>query len=239
MGVVPSLARVDLAPLAESGLKAMIERATAGQSSAQCARQVASRCVRGKRGSRGGAARRRRVERKARIPVAAVLEQSIRRRLDALSPEARAWMEALAVLGDDVAESIPGDLAGLEERSPAAAAESIAAGLARPTPTGAFSRLAPCRRRGDIGAHPRAAAPAPRARGHALCHRRSRRFRDDRLAPSTPMARRRRDRPRRSPRRSTPPPPQRSPATGAKRPSAIASRWPLFPDVTSAEADCG
>jgi Nif-specific regulatory protein len=130
-GVVPSLARVTLAPLGEPGLKSMIERATAGQSSAQARVKWLLDASEGNAGAAEALLVEGVWERKARIPVAAVLEQSIRRRLDALSPEARAWMEALAVLGDDVPEPLAGELAGLEDQASAAAAEALAAGLAR------------------------------------------------------------------------------------------------------------
>jgi transcriptional regulator with GAF, ATPase, and Fis domain len=132
-GVVPSLARVELAPLREPGLKAMIERATAGQSSAQARVKWLLDASEGNAGAAEALLVEGVWERKARIPAARVLEQSIRRRLDALSPEARAWMEVLAVLGDDVPESLVEELCGFEERSAAAAAEAIAAGLARRT----------------------------------------------------------------------------------------------------------
>ncbi len=135
-GVVPSLARVELAPLGQPGLKAMIERATAGQSSAQARVKWLLDASEGNAGAAEALLVEGVWERKARIPAASVLEQSIQRRLDALSPEARAWMEALAVLGDDVTDSLVGELAGLEERAPAAAAETVAAGLARPTGAG-------------------------------------------------------------------------------------------------------
>ncbi len=135
-GVVPSLARVELAPLGQPGLKAMIERATAGQSSAQARVKWLLDASEGNAGAAEALLVEGVWERKARIPAARVLEQSIQRRLDALSPEARAWMEALAVLGDDVTDSLVGELAGLEERAPAAAAETVAAGLARPTGAG-------------------------------------------------------------------------------------------------------
>jgi Nif-specific regulatory protein len=135
-GVVPSLARVELAPMGPPALKAMIERATAGQSSAQARVKWLLDASEGNAGAAEALLVEGVWERKARIPVAAVLEQSIRRRLDALSPEARAWMEALAVLGDDVSESLVGELAGLEERAPAAATEALAAGLARTTSGG-------------------------------------------------------------------------------------------------------
>ena len=132
-GVVPSLARVALAPLGQPGLKAMIERATAGQSSAQARVKWLLDASEGNAGAAEALLVEGVWERKARIPAARVLELSIRRRLDALSPESRAWMEALAVLGDDVSEALAGELAGLEERTPAAAAEALAAGLARLT----------------------------------------------------------------------------------------------------------
>jgi Nif-specific regulatory protein len=135
-GVVPSLARVTLAPLGQPGLKAMIERATAGQSSAQARVKWLLDASEGNAGAAEALLVEGVWERKARIPASVVLEQSIRRRLDALSPEARAWMEALAVLGDDVPEPLAGELAGLEERAPAAAAEALAAGLARLTTSG-------------------------------------------------------------------------------------------------------
>jgi transcriptional regulator with GAF, ATPase, and Fis domain len=130
-GVVPSLARINLAPLGQRGLKAMIERATAGQSSAQARVKWLLDASEGNAGAAEALLVEGVWERKARIPASAVLEQSIRRRLDALSPEARAWMEALAVLGDDVPEPLVGELAGLEERAAAASAEALTAGLAR------------------------------------------------------------------------------------------------------------
>jgi Nif-specific regulatory protein len=129
-GVVPSLARVDLAPMAEPGLKAMIERATAGQSSAQARVKWLLDASEGNAGAAEALLVEGVWERKARIPVAAALEQSIRRRLDALTPEAAAWLQSLAVLGDDTPELLVGELAGLEEAAPAAASEVIAAGLA-------------------------------------------------------------------------------------------------------------
>ena len=132
-GVVPSLARIDLAPLNEAGLKAMIERATAGQSSALARVKWLLDASEGNAGAAEALLVEGVWERKARIPAAALLEQSIRRRLDALSPEARAWIEALAVLGNDAPEPLAGELAGLEEQAAAAAAEAIAAGLARRT----------------------------------------------------------------------------------------------------------
>jgi hypothetical protein len=135
-GVVPSLARVDLVPLGEAGLKAMIERATAGQSSAPARVRWLLDASEGNAGAAEALLVEGVWERKARIPVAAVLEQSIVRRLDILSADARTWMEALAVLGDDVAEQLPGELAGLDEGAPAAAAEALAAGLARSTGAG-------------------------------------------------------------------------------------------------------
>jgi Nif-specific regulatory protein len=135
-GVVPSLARVTLAPLGQPGLKAMIERATAGQSSAQARVKWLLAASEGNAGAAEALLVEGVWERKARIPAAAVLEQSIRRRLDAFSSEARAWLEALAVLGDDVPESLAGELAGLEERTPTAANEALAAGLARRTGAG-------------------------------------------------------------------------------------------------------
>ena len=130
-GVVPSLARVTLVPLGEPGLKAMIERATAGQSSAQARVKWLLDASEGNAGAAEALLVEGVWERKARIPVAEVLEKSIRRRIDALSPEARAWMEALDVLGDDVPEPLAGELAGLEDQASAAAAEALAAGLAR------------------------------------------------------------------------------------------------------------
>ncbi len=135
-GVVPSLSRVDLAPLGEAGLKAMIERATAGQSSAQARVKWLLDASEGNAGAAEALLVEGVWERKGRVPVAAVLEQSIQRRLDALSPEARAWMEALAVLGDDVPDALPGELAGLEDQAAPAASEVIAAGLARRTTGG-------------------------------------------------------------------------------------------------------
>jgi len=132
-GVVPSLERVDLAPLSEPGLKAMIERATAGQSSALARVKWLLDASEGNAGAAEALLVEGVWERKARIPASAVLEQSIHRRLDALSAEARAWLEALAVLGDDAPEPLAGELAGLEESAPDAAAEAIAAGLARRT----------------------------------------------------------------------------------------------------------
>ncbi len=130
-GVVPSLRRVELPPLGEPGLKAMIERATAGHSSAPARVKWLLDASEGNAGAAEALLVEGVWERKARIPVAAVLEQSIRRRLGALSLEARAWLEALAVLGEDAPEPLAGELAGLEERAVAAAAEAIAAGLAR------------------------------------------------------------------------------------------------------------
>ena len=120
-GVVPSLARVDLAPMGEPALKAMIERATAGQSSAQARVKWLLDASEGNAGAAEALLVEGVWERKARIPVAAALEQSIRRRLDALSPEAASWLQSLTVLGDDVPESLVGELAGLEDRAAAAA----------------------------------------------------------------------------------------------------------------------
>ena len=162
-GVVPSLARITLEPLGQPGLKAMIERATAGQSSAQARVKWLLDASEGNAGAAEALLVEGVWERKARIPAADVLEQSIRRRLDALSPAARAWMEALAVVGDDVAEALAGELAGLEERAPAAAAEVRAVGLARPTSAG----VSPDSRR-VADAVKRAASPERLRQLHAL-----------------------------------------------------------------------
>jgi Nif-specific regulatory protein len=135
-GVVPSLASIILAPMREPGLKAMIDRASAGQSSAQARVKWLLDASEGNAGAAEALLVEGVWERKARIPAATVLEQSIKRRLDALSAEARAWLEALTVLGDDVPEPLVGELAGLEEHAPAAAAETISAGLAQRSPSG-------------------------------------------------------------------------------------------------------
>jgi transcriptional regulator with GAF, ATPase, and Fis domain len=130
-GVVPSLARVDLEPMGDEALRAMIDRATAARSVSQ----TRIGWLRDASEGNAGAAETLLVEgiweSHGRIPVASVLEQSIRRRVDSLSPEARAWLEVLAVLGERVPTSLVAELSGLEDRAPAACDEAIALGLAR------------------------------------------------------------------------------------------------------------
>jgi serine/threonine protein kinase len=130
-GVVPSLARVDLAPMGEAALKAMIDRASAGRSSAQARVRWLLENSEGNAGAAEALIVEGVWEKRGKIPVATALLQSIRRRLLALSPEARAWLEALAVLGDDTPESLVGELAGLEDLAGPARDEAVAAGLAR------------------------------------------------------------------------------------------------------------
>jgi transcriptional regulator with GAF, ATPase, and Fis domain len=163
-GVVPSLARIDLAPMAEPGLKALIERATAGRSSAQARVKWLLDASEGNAGAAEALLVEGVWEKHGKVPVAVALEQSIRRRLDALSPEARAWMEALATLGDDAPDTLVGELAGLEEGAGAAANEAIAAGLARRTKT---TSLSPDSRR-TTDAVKAAASPERLAQLHAL-----------------------------------------------------------------------
>ena len=130
-GVVPSLARVDLSPLGESGLAAMIDRASAGRSAAQARVKWLLDASEGNAGAAESLLVEGVWEKHGKIPVAVALLQSIWRRLDALSPEAAAWMAALAVLGEDAPEALVGELAGLEERAAPAASEVLASGLAR------------------------------------------------------------------------------------------------------------
>ena len=132
-GVVPSLARVELAPLDEQGLKAMIERATAGLASAQARVRWLLDASEGNAGAAEAILVEGAWDKTTRRPVAAVLEASIRRRMSGLSADARRWLEALSVLGEDVSEALVAILSGLDERSEAAAAETLAAGLARRT----------------------------------------------------------------------------------------------------------
>jgi transcriptional regulator with GAF, ATPase, and Fis domain len=130
-GVVPSLARVDLEPMGDGALRAMIDRATAARSVSQ----TRIGWLRDASEGNAGAAETLLVEGiwegHRRIPVASVLEQSIRRRLESLSPEGRAWLDVLAVLGERVPTALVAELSGLEDRAPAACDEAIALGLAR------------------------------------------------------------------------------------------------------------
>ncbi|HEX4824364.1 MAG TPA: sigma 54-interacting transcriptional regulator [Candidatus Polarisedimenticolaceae bacterium] len=132
-GIVPSLTRIDLAPLTDAGLKAMIERASAGRSSAQARVKWLADASEGNAGAAESLIVEGVWEKRGKVPVATALLQSIRRRLDVLSAEARAWLEALAVLGDDAPEPLVGELAGLEDQASRAADEALAAGLARRT----------------------------------------------------------------------------------------------------------
>jgi transcriptional regulator with GAF, ATPase, and Fis domain len=161
--VVPSLARVDLEPMDAPALRALIERATAGKSSSQARVAWLAEASEGNAGAAEALLVEGIWERRAKIPVAHALEQSIRRRMDALSLEGRAWLEALAVLGDDAPEALVAELSGMEEAAGPAAAEVIAAGLARRT----AASVAPDSRR--VAEAAQASTPAERLRQlHAL-----------------------------------------------------------------------
>jgi Nif-specific regulatory protein len=134
-GIVPTLRRVDLAPLGSAGIKAMAERATGTRGASESRVEwlleasegnplVAESLLVEGVWEKGGRTR----------GADATIARSIAGRAELLGEEGRRWLEALAVLGEPSTEERVGSLAGLEPDAAARAASDVAAaGLARET----------------------------------------------------------------------------------------------------------
>jgi Nif-specific regulatory protein len=126
--IVPSLRRIDLAPLDADGLRDLAAKATGHAPSESRLRWLLET-------SEGNALAAATLlieggwEKGGRAARAASLEASVTRRVDALGPDARRWLEALALLGSGSSRDVA-RIAGLrEDASLAAQREAEAAGL--------------------------------------------------------------------------------------------------------------
>jgi Nif-specific regulatory protein len=129
--VVPTMHRVDLAPLDEEGIRALAERATGGSDLSQARLGWMTRASEGNPLVAESLLVEGTWERGGERKTARILEHSFEARLDLLSGKARSWLEALAVLGADAPEPVVATLCGLDDRSAREAAEEARfAGLA-------------------------------------------------------------------------------------------------------------
>ncbi|HEX6850171.1 MAG TPA: protein kinase, partial [Candidatus Polarisedimenticolaceae bacterium] len=126
--IVPSLRRVDLAPLDVDGLRALATKATGHAPSESRLRWL-------REASEGNALAAATLlieggwEKGGRATKAPSLEASVRRRLDALTPDSRRWLEALALLGSGTPRDVAAIAGVPEEAAAAAQRDAEAAGL--------------------------------------------------------------------------------------------------------------
>lgn len=131
-GIVPTLARVDLEPFEASGIRAVAERATGSGVISEARVKWLLEASDGSPALAEALLVEGAWEKGGRTRKVLAMDRVSDGRLDLLSPAARRWLEALAVLGERARDDTIARLAGQDEKeSSEAAAEASAAGLAR------------------------------------------------------------------------------------------------------------
>jgi hypothetical protein len=131
-GIVPTLRRIDLEPLDAAGVRALAERATGSGAISEARVKWLLEASEGSPLAVEALLVEGVWERGGRTRKALAMDRSAAGRLELLSEPGRAWLEALAALGEVASAGIPGRLAGIDAGAYAeAAAEAAAAGLAR------------------------------------------------------------------------------------------------------------
>ncbi len=130
-GLVPSLRRVDLEPMGPDGVRALAERATGHEAVSEARVRWLVETSEGNPLVAESLLVEGAWERRGRVHGARTIAESVARRLELLSPGARAWLEALCILGGPSDGAIVARLARLEGPPGLEVAREVAAlGLA-------------------------------------------------------------------------------------------------------------